>query len=391
MKILTILRDEVRELFQGRWPLAALIFAVPLGFALLFGFIYAENTVKHIPLVVYDQDQSSLSRTLIKMYADSERYTLAYQVSSQQEMEELVAADDALAALQIPRDFSKNVKMANGSEILFLVNSTNNMFGNAALSSAQEINRTFSVAVAQKLTEGLGVLPAAAMATAYPVHFGIRILNNPANGYTPFMLAGLMMNGLQISIMLIIPPLLIRELQTRRYGKDTSALLLVIGRAIPVWCLGVLSFLLSLAVVVYGFDVPMRGSWFEATLLAGGFLFFVIGAMWLFSACSPTEVMSMQMPMLYIMPGLLYSGLSWPVFSMNAVAWWLSRLLPMTYTGDNLRDLMLAGSAPTLWSDIGQMLLIGAVMTLLAAGIFSFRRQRSYRKEDGEHAAVANH
>ena len=42
MKILTILRDEVRELFQGRWPLAALIFAVPLGFALLFGFIYAE-------------------------------------------------------------------------------------------------------------------------------------------------------------------------------------------------------------------------------------------------------------------------------------------------------------------------------------------------------------
>ena len=99
----------------------------------------------------------------------------------------------------------------------------------------------------------------------------------------------------------------------------------------------------------------------------------------------------MQMPMLYIMPGLLYSGLSWPVFSMNAVAWWLSRLLPMTYTGDSLRDLMLAGSAPTLWSDIGQMLLIGAVMTLLAAGIFSFRRQRSYRKEDGEHAAVANH
>ena len=391
MKLQEILRDEWRELFQGRWPLAALIFAVPLGFALLFGFIYAENTVKHIPLVIYDQEQSSLSRSLITMYEDSERYEVAYQVSSQQEMEELVAEDDAMAALQIPRDFSKNVRKGNGSEILFLVNATNNMFGNAALSSAQEINRSFSVAVGQKLTEGIGLLPSDAMNMAYPVHFGIRILNNPTNGYTQFMLAGLMLNGLQIGIMLILPPLLIRELKQRRYGLEVPAWLLMLGRALPVWLLGMLSFLLSLAVVVYGFDVPMRGSWLEAELLVGGFLFMVACAMLLFSACSPTEVMSLQMPMLYIMPGLLYSGLSWPVFSMNEIAWWLSRILPMTYTGDNLRDLMLAGTAPTLWTDLAQMLGVGLVMVVLAGAIFSLRRRWSWKKGGAADDTVADH
>jgi len=391
MKLLEILREEWRDLFRGRWPLAALIFGVPLAFALLFGAIYGENTVKHIPLVVYDQDQSSLSRTLVTMYGNSERYEVAYQVTSQQEMEDLVAADDAMAALQIPRDFSKNVKKGNGATLMFLVNSTNNMFGNAALSSAQEINRSFSVAVGQKLTESLGVLPSAAMDMAYPVHFGIRILNNPTNGYTPFMLAGLMLNGLQISIMLIVPPLLIRELNRRRYGPEVSSLVFMAGKAIPAWCLGMLSFPLSLLVVVYGFDVPMRGSWLEAWVLIGGFLFMVVCAMLLFSACSPTEVMSLQMPMLYIMPGLLYSGLSWPVFSMNEVAWWLSRLLPMTYTGDNLRDIMLAGTAPTLWTDLGQMLGVGLILVFLAAGIFSFRRRRNFKKGGAADGTVEDH
>ena len=97
------------------------------------------------------------------------------------------------------------------------------------------------------------------------------------------------------------------------------------------------------------------------------------------------------MPMLYIMPGLLYSGLSWPVFSMNEVAWWLSRLLPMTYTGDNLRDIMLAGTAPTLWTDLGQMLGVGLILVFLAAGIFSFRRRRNFKKGGAADGTVADH
>ena len=374
MKLREILRDEWRDLTAGRFPLIAVIFAVPLAFSIIFGFIYAQNTVRHIPMVIYDQDQTSLSRTLIQMYVDSERYEVKYYVASQEAFEQRISSDEALVGLAIPADFSKNVKKGNGAESMLMVNSTNNMFGNAALSSAQEINRGFSVAVAQKLMEGLNQLPSAAMNAAYPVHLGVRILNNPTTGYKQFMLAGLMLNGLQIAIMLVVPPMLIGECIRRRFGKETSSAMLVLGKAVFPWLAAILSYLVSMIVVVYGFDVPMRGSWFDALVVGAAFTFFVVGAMLLFSACSPNEVMSLQAPMLYIMPGLLYSGLSWPLFDMNTLAGFLAFLLPITYAGDTMRDILLAGYAPALWENAAKMIAGGLIMGLLALGIFSFRR-----------------
>ena len=189
MKLVEIIREETKYLLSGRVPLLLIILGLPIFFTILFGVIYGENVVNHIPMVIYDQDQSSLSRTLIQMYTDSERYDVVSYVSTQEDMEAAINNGEALVALAIPNDFSKNVKKGIGADIMLIANSTNNMFGNAALSSAQEINRSFSVAVGQKLMEGLNQLPVDAMNATYPVHLGVRILNNPVNGYAPFMLS----------------------------------------------------------------------------------------------------------------------------------------------------------------------------------------------------------
>ena len=375
MRLRDVFKRELQTLVSGSFPLLLLIFAVPLAFSLLFGLIYSQNTVKNIAMVIYDQEQSSTSRSLIRMYEDSERFSVQRYVDSQEEFEAAIARDEALVGLGIPRDFSKDIKRGTVAETLLVVNSANNMFGNAALSSAQEIQRSFSVGVAQKLIESGGVLPAAAMQTVYPVHFGVRILNNPTNGYTQFMLAGLMLNGLQISLMLIIPLLLIRELREPFYGKSLPVWKLMLGSGLVPWLAAVFSGVFSLGILVQLFDVPMRGSWLEAALLMAGFAFFVIGALLIFSACAPNEILAMQAPMLYIMPGLLYSGLSWPQFAMTDIASVFGALLPITYTGDTLRDIMLAGYAPDFWSSMVRMMVSGLAAALIAGGIFSLRRR----------------
>lgn len=262
------------------------------------------------------------------------------------------------------------------------------MFGNAALSSAQEIQRSFSVAVAQKQMEGLGKLPKDAMNMAYPVHLGVRILNNPATGYAPFMLAGLMLNGFQIGLMLAAAPVLVTECLRRRYGKEYPSWLILLAKFVPYWLAAVAAYFLSLLAVVYGFQVPMRGSWLDALVLGGCFAFFVLGVMQIFSACSPGRVMSLQAPMVYIMPGLLYSGLSWPAFDMNELAGDLSLILPISYAGDNLRDILLAGYAPALWHDCGRMLLGGCIGILIGLAVFSLRRHGQKKGDDmHEHPA----
>ena len=79
-------------------------------------------------------------------------------------------------------------------------------------------------------------------------------------------------------------------------------------------------------------------------------------------------------PIIYIMPGLLFSGLSWPSFAMNDTAWVLSHILPMTYGADALRDILLAGHAPTLWVDTGGMFVLGAVFYAIAVLVMHIRR-----------------
>ena len=114
--------------------------------------------------------------------------------------------------------------------------------------------------------------------------------------------------------------------------------------------------------------------------------------MTLFAVCSPDEVMSLQEPLLYIMPGLLYSGLSWPDFYMNQLAEVIAFIFPMRHGADVVRDLLLAGYAPALYSQCRQMLLMGGLCLLLALGVFIMRRRYGtlnlirhvFRREKGE-------
>ncbi|WP_196590226.1 ABC transporter permease [Pectinatus frisingensis] len=380
MNFLTVLRDETKYIFSGRFPIVLIIFFVPLLFTILFGVIYEKNVVNNIPMAVYDQDQSKLSRALIQAYNDSERYNIITYVQSQEDLENQILEGKVLIALGIPNNFSKQVKLGQKANILFIVNSTNNMFGNAAISSAQEINRTFSLAVGSQILEAGGLLPQNAINAVYPIHLGVRILNNPINGYGPFMLSGLMLNGFQIGLMLAFAPSVVTEILRRRYGREYSSLAIAIGKFIPYWLASLISFALSLSVIVYYFDIPMHGNWSEALCLAGGFSFFVLCVLMLFSACCPSRILSLQVPMVYIMPGLLYSGLSWPSFDMNAVAGTISLFLPMSWAGDNLRDILLAGYAPRLWHDCMIMFVDGCIAASLATLVVAIRRHYEWKR-----------
>lgn len=369
-----IAKEEFLYLVKGRPPIALVPFIVPLGFAVLFGLIYEQNIVNNIPLVVWDEDQSATSRELIEAYTDADRFTLVAQVADEESMRAAIHSGEARAALAIPKNFDKDLKSGQGADFMLMVDSSNNMFGNAAISASQEISRSFSVAAGQKLLESQGLLPDDAMNSVYPVHMGVRILGNPANGYSSFMLSGLMMNGLQIGVMLSLAPALVTELLQPRWRRKNPFLILV-GKSIPYWLFSFMAYLLSLYLIVHVFAVPMRGSWGEAMLLGASFIFFVSSVLHIFSSCCPSRVLSLQAPMVYIMPGLLYSGLSWPNFDMSSIASVLGMLMPMTYGGDTLRDILLNGTAPTLYANCRIMILGGIGCQLVAAGIFYLRRR----------------
>lgn len=376
MNLRNIMQEELKTLFQRKSPVGLLLVAIPLLYSLIFGFAYSRNVIKYVPAVIYDQDQTAISRSLAQAYIDSERYQIVAQVTTQEEMEELLRENKALVAIAIPPKFAQNIKLGMASEILLVTNATNNMFANSVISSSQEIIQTFSAASSQKLLEGLNQMPAPALHAAAPVKMGVRIINNPTTSYTNFMLAGLMANGLQIAILLVAGTLIAKEYRRLSRWEGTSATAIVLGKLLPCWAFSIMAFLICLGVVTVCFGVPFRANLFSIIGLGSAFTFLVINLSFFFSAITRDEVSALQVPLLYIMPGLLFSGLSWPQLAMNQFSQTVSSLMPLTYMADTLRDLLLAGYSPVLLKNLLIMLASGSGLYLLTTFTFSQRRRK---------------
>lgn len=372
-----IFRSELRALFVSRWPAVLLLFGIPLVYAMLFGFAYSGNVVKYVPVVIYDQDQTAVSRSLIQAYIDSEKYEVVAQVTTQEAMEQWLRENKALAAIAIPPKFAQHIKLGLAAEVLLTTNSTNIMFANAAISASQEIVQTFSAATGQKLLEALNQMPDPALRTVAPVKLGVRIFSNPTTSYTNFMLPGLVANGLQIAILLVAGTLLVKEYANLARWQGASSTAIVAGKLLPCWLCAAGSFFAYLAAIILFFGVPYRGGVFlDIVLLGAAFTFLVINLSLFFSAITSSEVIALQMPLLYIMPGLLYSGLSWPVFAMDDFARFFSALMPLTYMADTLRDLLLAGYSADLPQNILTMFAGGGVLNLITVRVFDHRRKK---------------
>ena len=86
VRIKAIIWKEFIQIRRDR-PSLAIALAMPIMMMLVFG--YAVNTdVDHIDTVVFDQDMSSASRSLVKSFENTGTFDLIEQVSSQKEIRE---------------------------------------------------------------------------------------------------------------------------------------------------------------------------------------------------------------------------------------------------------------------------------------------------------------
>ena len=99
--------------------------------------------MSELPTVIYDQDNSLASRTLINMFDDSDKYKVVAQVQSTEELESLLKNETAMVGVVIPPNFAKDIKLSLGTDVLITVNASNIMYNNVMMSSCQEIIQTF--------------------------------------------------------------------------------------------------------------------------------------------------------------------------------------------------------------------------------------------------------
>lgn len=356
---------------------ATVIFwGIPIIYVLLFGLLYMGNAVKYIPTVIYDQDQTQLSRKLVQAFTDSERFEITAYVATQEEFEEYMREKKVQVGIAIPPDFTRDVKKGVVSQVLVEVNGSNLVFANSAIGPAQEIISTFAAVAGQSLLEASNQLPAESIKRVAPLRFGLRVINNPTYAYTNFIIAGLAANGLQIAIFLVLGSLIHKEYHWLGKRKNVRTRDIVLGKLLPYWLSGFVIYVLSLVAICQLFNVPLKGSLGEFALIGSAFVFATAAISLFIGAFAPDEIQATSLPLLYVMPSLLFSGYIWPQMSMNMFSKAFAKIVPIAYMADDVRDLMLNGYAPRIFHDALILYLGGALFLMMACYMFQSRRSK---------------
>ena len=381
MTLWQIIKRELRQICIEDPRRLVFLFGAAAGYLFIFGALYSSNIVKYIPVIVCDEEQSTLSRELIRDFDSSDSFRVLAYAASQEEMQTALQDKSAYAALVIPRDFSRQIKTGGASNMLFVVNGSNIVITNIASSAAQDISAAFSDKVAaSRAALRTGGNQEQLAKRISPVSCHLRVLNNPTQGYMLFFLLGLAMAAFQQGIFFSAGAGVQAEYVKR---EAISFVRLLLGKLITYWSLSMLSFLFVVMLAEYFWGICLKGPMTELMGLASAFSFAFIAFSLLVSALFHNELQFVRASILYPVPAFIFAGYTWPQESMGPVMHGISYFFPMAWFSNAVRQLFTAGRAAHLTEHIVVLLTLGIGFYILANLVFRYRQRKFLPEKDG--------
>ena len=172
--------------FKGKFiklrPYLILLF-IPMLFTILFGEVMSPVYVEHIPIAVFDLDNSTSSRTIIDSFYDCEVFQITENYSSYDEIKEHILAGDISGAVILPQGFGKALKAKTGTHAEVLIDGSNFLISNNLQLYANTILATMNAGIQIQLLEAGGMVPYSAEQNVYTLNLADRALFNPQFGY----------------------------------------------------------------------------------------------------------------------------------------------------------------------------------------------------------------
>lgn len=327
-RLRALLTKEFLQLFRDP-KMRFFVVVPPVVQLLLFGYA-ATFDVKHADVGVVDSSRTAFSRELLSSIHATGHFQLHY-------FDTMVNASDAMirseirAIIQFPYDFESTDAGASRRIQLIADGSDSN---SAALVVGQ-----ISEVVRHHVLSGMSQGP--------PINVEYRAWFNPNLDDREFFVPGIIANVVLIATMILTAMTVVREREIgtleRLMVTPLARLEFVVGKIIPVACVGLLDVILVTIVAVFWFDVPFRGE--PVALLLGTLLYLLstLGLGLVISSFSSTQQQAMLTAVFIIMPLVILSGFAFPIRNMPETVQLITWLDPLRYYLIVIRDIFLKG------------------------------------------------
>ena len=373
----TYVKEEALLVFEDKSILLTCLVA-PLFYAFFVGSIYKNKEVMEIPLIVVDQDHSTLSQKLSAALDAHPKIWLKHKLSNMKKAEDLFYQLDGQGILMIPKGFERGVLDMETNALPLFLNNTKFLTSNELNKAVQQIGIGLSVGVKTKFFMAKGEKDQAAFQKSMPILPAVVSVYNVTNNYGDYLLPILMILIIQQTLIIGFGQSLIHSLKVHPipgiFESGPKNLLKLLFSKISFYFVLYSAYFL----VFYTLIFPYYNLKFEGAIsihvlstflyLTGIFLATSILASYFESMIGWTEIMAFS-----TYPLFLISGYSWPLESMPRTLQYFANILPSTPFFEAFRKLAVQGANAY---QIGGELIHMTMLVLVLFGLLYFRLKR---------------
>jgi ABC-2 type transport system permease protein len=316
---------ELIQLVRDRL-LAPFVLLGPLTELLMIAWSTSQG-IEHLPTAVLDLDRSAASRGMIAAMINTETFD-PYHVGTLDQVTEDIHRGRALAAW-------------TAAEVA----------GGVVASYGQQVV--------------LRTLPSAGVSP--PLEMSLRVWFNEEMKESNYMIPS-ELGFIAAAMVAMVASMAIareRELGTLEQLMVTPirTVELVVGKSVVAVALGYTEFLLMLGLVVWGFDVPLRGS---LPLLMGiAFFYMLVELGWglMVSAVARTQMQALLITFAVVMVMVIFCGYAFPVETMPPLMQVIANVFPLKHWMVIFRGILLKGAGvQVFWPEMLAIVGLGAVI-----------------------------
>jgi len=367
----TLITKEFIQLFRDKL-LAPFVLLGPLTELLLIGWSTSQG-IDHLPTAVLDMDMSQASRGLVVAMENAETFD-PYYVESLDRVTDDIDHGRALAAWVIPAGFQAGLEGSGPDrpQVELIVDGSDVSAAQTAAESGQGLAASYGGRFADQAFNS-------ATGAAAPLDLSLRVWFNEELKESNFMIPS-ELGFIAAAISAMLASMAIareRELGTLEQLVVTPVTpgQLVIGKSVMAVSLGYTLFLMMLGMVVWLFDVPMRGSLPLLMILAFFYILVELGWGLMISSVARTQMQALLICFMVIMVMIIFSGYAFPVDTMPPFMQAVANLFPLKHWLIVFRSILLKGAGvEVFWRELLAILGLGVV--IYSATILLMRRTR---------------
>lgn len=320
-----ILLDEGMILFLS---------VLPIAYPIIYSWIYNNEVVRDVPVVIIDNSHSSLSREYIRLYDASPNVKVAYYANNIEEAKDIVGHQKAYGILVIPKDFATNVNRMEQATISLYCDMTMMLAYKNIFQTATMVNFEMGDKIKVKLL-GNHTDREDEIAT-HPLAYEEVPIFNTTGGYGNFILPGVLILLLQQTLLLGLGmtsgtlhektgSIILHQYDSLRIGP------IILGRylAYLLQYLVIGCYVLLVVPKLFGFVSIL---YFKDFLM---FLFPYITASFFFAMTAMSVIKKREDVMLIVVfTSIIFmflTGLSWPASSIPDFWRYVSYIIPSTF------------------------------------------------------------